>query len=121
MNGAYYQIYSIPKGFVQHKVLALDGLWAIHNSPDNNIVIEPLERAICGKRAIIECSGWSRHSADFLILRARELAAKREYGVFYTCEDFIEDVLGNAPKSPQRDFWIAGIICVGIFAIAARK
>ncbi|MEO1243964.1 MAG: hypothetical protein AAFX54_18800 [Pseudomonadota bacterium] len=121
MNFAYCQIYSVLKGVVKHKILVLNGVWAVHMDPVRNIVIEPLADAICGKQADIEHGAWSNYSVDELLFRAHELRAKRQYSLAYNCEDFIEELLGNAPRSPQRNIWIAAILCGAVFAIAAKR
>ena len=115
----HYQILSIPKGLVWHKIIVIGG-WAIHNGPDHHIVIEKLDRALAGKEPVIEKTGWSDLSELELIHRAQSLSQFRKYKLGYNCEDFIEELLGNAPKSAQRNVWIAAFGFVAIIAIAAR-
>ena len=122
MSLSHFEIYSVAKGLAQHKVFALNGAQGIHMDPDRSVVIEPLEQSLYGKQFDLERSGWTQFSANELLCRASELKAKRRYSLLsYNCEDFIEELLGNEPKSPQRNFWIAAIVCAGIIAVAARK
>lgn len=117
---SHYQIFSTPKGLVQHKILVIGGVWAIHNSPEMDIVIEPLHTVLAGKKHVIEGSGWSEYSEDTFFQRAGALSTKRRYQLGYNCEDFIEELLGKLPRSPQRNLWIALIGLFFVTAVAAR-
>lgn len=114
-----YRIYAVPKGGFQHKILAIDG-WAVHLTPDRGVVIEPLSNALCGKRFVIERKGWSTMPTEMLLYRAYEFSRTRRYSLHYNCEDFIEEVLGNPPKSAQRDIWVVVALAGTAVALASR-
>lgn len=113
-------IYAVPKGGFHHKILAIGGGWATHNCPERNIVVEFLHDALAGKEYVLERSIWSALPAEVLINRALELSQKRRYSLAYNCEDYIEELLGNDPRSVQRNACIALLGMGAVLMIASR-
>ena len=117
-----YRIIAVEKSGVWHKILDLGNGFGIHNTPDKGIVIEPIADITNGRKYWV-CERVASHFSDSqLIQRAQFLAANRKYrATSYNCEDFIEELIGNAPKSKQRNAWIFACSMLVLAFAAARS